>query len=89
MATVHLAISGKVQGVFYRASAKEKAMELQLSGWVKNTIDGGVEATVSGTEEAVNAFIEWCKVGPPRAQVKDVVVTPKPDSGLQGFEVIR
>lgn len=89
MATVHLMISGKVQGVFYRASAKEKALELALSGWIKNTTDGSVEATVSGADEAVEAFVAWCRQGPPRAEVQHVSVTPKPDSGLSGFEVIR
>ncbi len=89
MATVHLMISGKVQGVFYRATAKQKAEELSLSGWIKNTAGESVEATISGTHEAVDAFIAWCWQGPPRAQVTNVQVTPKPDSGLSGFEVIR
>jgi acylphosphatase len=89
MATVHLMISGKVQGVFYRASAKEKALELGLSGWIKNTPDGNVEATVSGTDEAVQQFVQWCWQGPPRAVVSNVSVTPKPDSGLSGFKVLR
>ncbi|MGV3657105.1 MAG: acylphosphatase [Chitinophagaceae bacterium] len=89
MATVHLMIRGKVQGVFYRATARQKAEELGLSGWVKNTADESVEATISGTPEAVDAFIAWCWQGPPRAQVAHVQVTPKPDTGLTGFEVIR
>lgn len=89
MATVHLLIRGKVQGVFYRATARQKAEELNLSGWIKNTTDDNVEATVSGTPEALESFIAWCWQGPPRAQVSDVQVTPKPDSGLTGFEVIR
>lgn len=89
MATVHLMISGKVQGVFYRASAKEKALELALSGWIKNTPDGSVEATVSGSDEAVQQFVDWCRQGPPRAEVSQVSVTPKPDSGFAGFEVLR
>ena len=89
MATVHLLITGKVQGVFFRASAKEKAIELALSGWVKNTPDENVEATVSGTPEAIENFVAWCRQGPSRAQVTGVQVTPKPDSGFSGFEVIR
>ena len=89
MATVHLMICGKVQGVFYRASAKEKATELALSGWIKNTKAGNVEATVSGSDDAVQQFVEWCRQGPPRAVVSHVSVTPKPDSGLAGFEVLR
>lgn len=89
MATVHLWITGKVQGVFYRATAAEMAEKLQLNGWVKNAEDGAVEATVSGPDEAVEKFIAWCRKGPKRAQVTDVVVSPKPDDGLMGFQVIR
>ena len=89
MPTVHLQIEGKVQGVFYRATAKKMADQLGLNGWVRNTPGGSVEATVNGTEEAVAAFIDWCKKGPPKAIVENVVVTPKPDDGLRGFEVIK
>ena len=89
MVTMHLLIKGKVQGVFYRSTAAEKAAALKLNGWVKNTLDGAVEAMVSGSEEAVAQFIAWCRQGPPRAQVTDVVITPKPDDGISGFQVIR
>lgn len=82
-------ITGNVQGVFYRAGAAEKAEALNLNGWVKNTEDGAVEATVNGSEDAVDQFIAWCRTGPPRANVENVVVTPKPDDGLTGFQVIR
>ena len=89
MPTVHLQIQGSVQGVFYRASAKKMADQLGLNGWVRNVPGGAVEATVNGTEEAVAAFIEWAKKGPKEAVVENVVVTPKPDDGLKGFEIIR
>ena len=89
MATMHLWITGKVQGVFYRAEAAEMAKKLHLNGWIKNADEGAVEATVSGRDEAVQQFIAWCRKGPKRAQVADVVVTPKPDDGLLGFQVIR
>ena len=58
MATVHLMISGKVQGVFFRASAKEKALELALNGWIKNTPDGSVEATVSDLKKGFIPFYQ-------------------------------
>jgi len=74
MVTVHLLISGKVQGVFYRASAKEKADELQLTGFVQNTANGQVEAVASGDDKAVEQFIEWCKKGPKRAVVQNVAI---------------
>jgi acylphosphatase len=89
MATVHLWITGKVQGVFYRATAAERARALHLNGWIKNTLDGAVEATVSGSDEAVKAFVAWSRCGSEGAKVDDVVVTPKPDDGLAGFQVIR
>lgn len=87
--TVHLLITGKVQGVFFRAGAAEVAKKLNLNGWVKNTENGAVEATVNGPEEAVEKFIAWCKEGPDRAEVNNVAVTPKPDDGLTGFQVIK
>ena len=89
MPTVHLLISGKVQGVFYRATARQKAESLGLHGWIKNTPDNHVEATVSGTPEAVESFIDWCWQGSPRAEVSHVAVTPMPDGGFTGFNVIR
>ena len=89
MPTVQLRIRGKVQGVFYRATAAKEAEKLGLNGWVKNSPDGAVEATVNGSEEAVRQFVEWCRKGPEKAEVKNVVVTPKPDDGFTGFQVIR
>ena len=67
-------ISGKVQGVFFRYEASEKAKELGLFGWVRNTKDGSVEALAQGEEKALTAFIEWCKKGPNRADVKNVEI---------------
>lgn len=89
MPTVHLLIKGKVQGVFYRASAKEIADELGLKGWVKNTDEGNVEAVVSGDEEQLKNFVDWCWKGPRRADVKDVIVTKKEDIQFENFSVIR
>ena len=88
MPTVHLQVTGKVQGVFYRAAAKKFAEQTGVNGWIKNMPDGSVEATVNGSEEAVHQFIEWCKKGPSRAVVAQVVVTPKPDDGLTGFQIM-
>lgn len=88
MPTVHLWITGKVQGVYYRASAAAKAKELQLAGWVKNS-DDAVEAMVSGDGEKVEEFLAWCRTGPKQARVADVEVTPKPDDGITGFQIIE
>lgn len=89
MPTVHLLIKGKVQGVFYRASAKEIADELGLKGWIKNTNEGYVEVLITGDEEQLKVFIEWCWKGPRRAEVEDVIVTRKEEIGFGNFSVIR
>jgi acylphosphatase len=89
MATMHLWITGIVQGVYFRASAAAMAKKLHLNGWVKNSVEGAVEATVNGSDEAVEQFIAWCRKGPEGARVADVAITPKPDDGFTGFQVIR
>jgi acylphosphatase len=80
-------IEGKVQGVFYRASAKEFADALQLNGWIYNTADGNVQAYVSGEESLVMKFINWCKQGPPLAEVKNVSVHDCQFEEVTGFHV--
>ncbi len=87
--TIQLIIKGKVQGVFYRASAKDAAERLCITGWAKNIHAGHVEIVASGTDEAVDQFIEWCKQGPPRAIVKEVVVSVAAEENFEGFEIIR
>lgn len=89
MATVHLLIKGKVQGVFYRASAKEVADNFGITGWVKNTREGNVEALACGEAASVNAFIEWCKQGPPKANVTAVIITPQNEVSFKSFEISR
>lgn len=74
MPQVHLLISGRVQGVFYRMHTHKKALSLKLSGWVRNLPDGRVEAYAEGEEEDLQAFIDWCNQGPPAAQVEQVEV---------------
>jgi len=71
---VHLYITGKVQGVFYRASAARVANGWGLSGWVRNLPDGRVELMAEGDRPQVEALILWCREGPPDAQVKGVEV---------------
>lgn len=74
-------ISGKVQGVWYRASTKKKAEELGLTGWVKNMSDGNVEAVFEGDAVKVDEMISWCWIGPPLARVIDVKITRRNASG--------
>jgi acylphosphatase len=89
MATVHLRIKVKVQGVFFRATAKEMADKFGVKGWIKNTWDDDVEAMASGSEEAVQKFIEWCWQGPRKAEVENVIVTRKEETPFDDFSVIR
>ena len=89
MQTVHILIKGKVQGVFFRASAKETADSLRISGWVKNTADDSVEAMASGDEKSIQQFINWCKQGPRRAIITDVAVTQKEPVQFIDFSIRR
>lgn len=74
-------IRGKVQGVFFRYSAKLEANRLGLTGWIRNCEDGDVRATAEGPRERVAEFVAWCKVGPPGARVSDVEVHESPATG--------
>jgi acylphosphatase len=89
MSTYHILVKGKVQGVFYRASAKEKAEELELTGWVKNTPEGDVEITVCGKEEQVLLFVAWCRQGPPMAKVSEVQESKVDEIIFNNFKIIR
>ncbi len=67
MAAAHIFVSGRVQGVFYRASTKEIALIYHLTGWVRNLSDGRVEAMFEGEKENIEKVVEWCRQGPPAA----------------------
>ncbi len=67
-------ITGRVQGVFFRASAMETAQHLGVSGWIQNLSDGGVESVVEGPRHAVDAYLRWCGEGPSGARVDGVEV---------------
>lgn len=85
MKTVHVIISGKVQGVCYRAWTVETATALGLNGWVRNRRDETVEAVFSGGDSAVDAMLADCKEGPPAARVRDVKITSTTDIPETGF----
>ena len=89
MATIHLLIKGKVQGVFYRANAKDVAQALDLKGWIKNTKEGHVESIVTGSEKALQQYIEWCRRGPEKAIVQSINVTSIRDEKFDDFRIIR
>ncbi len=75
-ATVHLTISGRVQGVFYRASLSEVAQRHGVLGWVRNCRDGSVQALLHGDHDAVEAVLAWARRGPPAARVQNIEQRP-------------
>jgi acylphosphatase len=83
----HVFVSGRVQGVYYRASTREQAEERGVDGWVRNLDDGRVEAVFEGPEAAVESMVEWCHEGSSRARVEDVDVENEDPEGIEGFEV--
>ncbi len=87
---VRLLISGRVQGVYYRRQSKDEALRLGLKGWVRNLPDRRVEAVAEGEEEKVEAFIGWCREGPPLAIVRGVEVSrERPTEEFETFRVLR
>lgn len=87
--SVTILVSGKVQGVYYRQSTREKALELGLSGTVKNQSDGSVLIQASGPSQQLNQFIAWCRQGPAMAEVTSVEVTSIDLTAFIGFSIIR
>jgi acylphosphatase len=80
-------VSGRVQGVWFRESCRREAELLGVNGWIRNREDGRVEAVFEGPAESVRALIDWCRVGPPHADVDRLDVTEEPPQGHAGFAV--
>jgi len=85
MRRVRVRLSGRVQGVFFRASCAERADDLGLGGWIRNVPGGGVEAVFEGTESAVAQMVSWCREGPPLARVDRIDVVDEAPAGESGF----
>ncbi|PSP50252.1 acylphosphatase [Halobacteriales archaeon QH_7_69_31] len=83
----HVFVTGRVQGVYYRANTREQARERGVDGWVRNLEDGRVEAVFEGDPAAVEGMLEWCHTGSPRAEVEEVDVEYGEPQGETGFEV--
>jgi len=83
----HLSITGRVQGVFFRAWSREQADELGIAGWIRNRPDGHVEAHVEGDAAAVDEMIERLRKGPPAAEVENVRIWDADVCDFDGFEV--
>lgn len=86
---VKLRVTGWVQGVMYRASAREAARRLGLAGWVRNEADGSVTGVAEGDEESIAAFVAWCRRGPTGARVENVETTFGPATGEYGDFSVR
>lgn len=80
----NLLISGRVQGVYYRASTEEQARDLGLTGYARNLPDGRVEVVAEGPEDQLQQLRAWCEGGPPDARVEAVEVSEEPPSGEFG-----
>ena len=89
MPTVHLIVTGKVQGVFYRATAKKTAGKYNITGWVQNTPDGNVEMIANGSQNDVEQFINWCKQGPSGAKVTNVIKEEREEETFAEFTIRR
>jgi len=80
-------VSGRVQGVFFRDSLRERARAHGVAGWARNRIDGALEAVLEGPTEAVERVTRFLETGPPRARVDHIDVRDEPPEGLSGFEI--
>lgn len=89
MKHLNIVVTGKVQGVFFRASAKEAADQLNVKGFAQNQFDGSVYIEAEGDEETLKQFVDWCKQGPPRAEVAHVDVQDGAVKNFERFEIKR
>jgi acylphosphatase len=80
-------VNGRVQGVFFRGSVRERAQAHGVSGWICNRSDGAVEAVLEGRSDLVERVVRFCKIGPRQASVEEVNVTEEEPEGLSGFVV--
>ncbi len=83
----HVIVRGMVQNVFFRASCRDEATRLGVSGFVSNLRDGRVEGVFEGEARAVRAIVDWCRKGPPDAIVESIEVTFEEPAGEIGFRV--
>jgi acylphosphatase len=87
MITVHVRVSGRVQGVFFRAFTAERAKELGIKGWVQNIPGGGVEAVLEGERQKVGELLRMMKAGPAGAMVLGMEFSELVSKGYENFEI--
>jgi acylphosphatase len=89
MKRMHVIVSGRVQGVFFRAYTRETALALKLTGWVRNLPDGRVETVFEGEDTNVQSMLQWCKKGPPHAIVNQFEAAEETYTGeFRDFRII-
>lgn len=87
---VHIFVSGKVQGVYYRQNTLQKAQELGIFGWVRNLSDGRVESVMEGSRAGIDKMLAWCKEGPLGAKVEEVKFIDEPyKNEFSTFDIIK
>ncbi len=84
---IHIIVHGRVQGVWFRAGTKERAVELDLFGWVKNRPEGTVEIHAEGEKSQLEIFIAWCRKGTPAANVTALDLDPASLQNFTSFEI--
>jgi acylphosphatase len=87
MATNKVIVSGKVQGVYFRASAKQKALNLGVNGFVRNESDGTVLLEIEGEQAAVTSMVNWCKHGPGLARISNYEITDEVAKNYVSFDI--
>ena len=85
----HVLVTGRVQGVGFRWHAADRARDLGLGGWVRNRLDGRVEAWLEGEPAAVEAMLAWLEIGPRSARVDRLETSEKAGQGWSSFEIVR
>ena len=86
---INIKVIGEVQGVFFRASAREKALQFRIHGFVRNERDGSVYIEAEGEEDDLSKFLQWCRRGPIHAKVDRCDVTEAILAGYEGFQIQR
>lgn len=89
MKNINIKVTGKVQGVFFRMSTKAVADQMGIKGFVKNEKDGSVYIEAEGDEITLSMFLDWCKEGPDKSVVENIVVEDGELKNYRNFEVIK